>query len=909
MLRRTAGFTGMAALLWAVMVSQAMSAEVEANKSLRFSRHVIATFSRVGCNAGSCHGAVKGQNGFRLSLFGAEAESDYAQVVRAEAGRRINRAEPTKSLILLKAAGVIPHGGGRVIKNTSSDYKLLRRWIASGAPLDIVEQSKIATLLVTPSERTIAPGKGYDLRVTATFADGTVEDVTDLCSYRSLVPQVATIDPGGHVRAAGIGDTAIIVRFRSEPVIAMVVVPRPKTDGAPSVDVKPHNFIDEHILAKLKRLNIPPSELADDVTFLRRATLDVTGEIPTAKAVRDFLTNTATDKREKKIDEFLSQPGYAALWTLKFCDILGASDFGVYADGMKKEYDTPRFSAWVRARLRENTPYDEFATRIILATSRDGRSLKEWSNEVIALHEGFAQPRRDLEVYSRRKTLDLYWQRRAANGVKGTLQLAHSFLGLRLECAQCHRHPHDVWRQDDLLSFANFFMGVRTPGFQGQNAKKYPEAAKLVEEFGKQAKQLTEQAKTLKAGEGKTLDAEAKKAKVEFDKLNRQVVKLTSEADRLETQAKQDAAKASQLKKAAQQKRDEATLLKKLSEPFQVTMTRDAEFKKKVGAMERKGKFLPEAGKRVLHAEIFSKVVEKQFASVTSPLGTQTSEKFRILGETDAVEISKDEDPRRHVAEWLRRPDNPFFAKAIVNRVWAHYFGRGIVNPPDDLSPLNPPSHPELLDELCRRFIKNGYDLKWLHRTILKSRTYQQSSLATKANRMDRSNYASFYLRRLPAEVLLDTLNQATGTTENMDMKYWNWPENLKTVEIPYMPRNSFVTFMLEQFGRPKRNSAIQCDCERDSNASVLQVMSFANHPHVWKKIADSSGRAARILKNETTDSDRIDEVFLGSLSRFPSDDERKACIKYLSEAETPAKGLQGVLWSLLNTREFLLQH
>lgn len=123
------------------------------------------------------------------------------------------------------------------------------------------------------------------------------------------------------------------------------------------------------------------------------------------------------------------------------------------------------------------------------------------------------------------------------------------------------------------------------------------------------------------------------------------------------------------------------------------------------------------------------------------------------------------------------------------------------------------------------------------------------------------------------------------------------------------MPRNSFVTFMLEQFGRPKRNSAIQCDCERDSNASVLQVMSFANHPHVWKKIADSSGRAAMILKNETTDSDRIDEVFLGSLSRFPSDDERKACIKYLSGAETPAKGLQGVLWSLLNTREFLLQH
>src|SRR5262249_35833104 len=149
--------------------------------------------------------------------------------------------------------------------------------------------------------------------------------------------------------------------------------------------------------------------------------------------------------------ELLGRPGYAALWTLKFCDLLKASDYGVYADGISEQADAPRFHAWIRARLEENLPYDQLVERILTATSRDSRSLDDWAQEVTALTEGFATPRTDLDVYRKRKTLDIYWQRRDAGGVKGTLQVAHSFLGLRLECAQCHRHPHDVWRQDDLL--------------------------------------------------------------------------------------------------------------------------------------------------------------------------------------------------------------------------------------------------------------------------------------------------------------------------------------------------------------------------------------------------------------------------------------------------------------------------
>jgi hypothetical protein len=174
---------------------------------------------------------------------------------------------------------------------------------------------------------------------------------------------------------------------------------------------------------------------------------------------------------------------------------------------------------------------------------------------------------------------------------------------------------------------------------------------------------------------------------------------------------------------------------------------------------------------------------------------------------------------------------------------------------------------------------------------------------------MDHSNFAYFYYRRLGAEVLVDALNQATGTTENMDMKSWNWPDPMKTIEVPFAPRNGFVVFMMEQFGRPTRNSAVQCDCERDANPSVLQVLSFANHPRVRQKIADEKGNAVRILKECTDDHTRIEELFLCVLSRLPDDREKQACLKFLKEADSPAKGMQGIMWSLVNTKEFLLQH
>lgn len=854
---------------------------VQADEGPSYHKHVNALLSKLGCNGGTCHGSVNGQNGFKLSLFGADPKSDRERLLREIGGRRVNRNDPAASLLLQKASAQVAHQGGKRLSVGSPDYDLLFKWIAAGAPLD--EAVPLKELRVTPTNQVLKSNEQLKLRVEAHFADGSTLDVSRLSSFQSQDVQVATVNGMGHVAPNGVGDAAIIVRYGSHPAMMRVLVPR--AEGAAFPDVAPINFVDRHVLDKLRRMNLPPSSVADDATFLRRASLDITGELPLADEVRTFLADKDATKRSKKIDELLKRPGHAALWTLRFCDLLKAADYGVYADALSVEADAPRFQAWVRARLDENLPYDQFVERILLATSKEGRTAEQYGDEVVKMMEGYGPGRPDLELYGKRKTLDLYWQRRGSDGVSGTQQVAHAFLGLRLECAQCHRHPHDVWQQDDLLSFANLFMRVRRVGFEGDNEKRYPDTAALYKKYNEEAKKLEAEAKKRKETEGKKIDEDAKKAKTEADKLTREIAELEKD-----------------------KKPDEAAKKKKELATHQETMAKGEKFRQEMATMDKRAKLMPEVARRLLQAEVRLKPAGT-FAKVTSPIGTAESKSMRLLGETQNVTVSDDRDPRELVVAWMRKPDNPFFAKAIVNRVWAHYFGRGIIDPPDNLSSFNPATHPELLKELSDGFIQNKFDLRWLHRTIANSRTYQQSSMSTKENEADRVNYAYFPLRRLPAEVMLDALNQATGTTEKLDMKYHHWADEVKTVEMPFIPKNAFVEYVLENFGRPKRNAAVQCDCERDGGASVFQVLTLANHPRVWEKIREPNGRAAKLAKENKDDEARIEDLFLATLSRTPTEGERLACVSFLKNAESAEKGLQGVLWSLLNTREFLVQH
>jgi hypothetical protein len=272
--------------------------------------------------------------------------------------------------------------------------------------------------------------------------------------------------------------------------------------------------------------------------------------------------------------------------------------------------------------------------------------------------------------------------------------------------------------------------------------------------------------------------------------------------------------------------------------------------------------------------------------------------------------VADDQDPRELVVAWLRRADNPFFARAIVNRVWAHYFGRGLVDPPDDLSPLNPATHPKLLQELCDRFIQNRYDLRWLHRTILESRTYQQSSQPRAASRRDTRNYAFYYPRRLMAEIIVDALHHATGTSERYPTRLL--PPGTKALEVPVSVAdnaigNRFTEFAFVVLGRPLRSAEAVCDCEREGQPSLGQALFLANHPDVWKKIQAREGRVARLLTAHKEAGRQVDEVFLWTLGRPPGAAERKLCLDYLSKSPSPRKGLEGVMWGLINSKEFVL--
>ena len=809
-----------------------------------FNREVVPVMSRLGCNAGgSCHGIVKGQEGFRLSLFGAQPALDFERLTREFGGRRLDRNRPDSSLILVKATGQVPHGGGKRTEVGSKDYEVLRGWIAAGARFDDVAKARVTKLVVAPAELILKAGEAGRLKVTATYPDGTAADVTHLCKHETTDGEVATIDASGAVQGRRVGDTVAVIRYGAEPVLANVLVV-PKETKNPFPDVKPHNVIDESVLAKLRAVDLPPAALCDDATFLRRLYLDVTGMLPTPDEVRTFLADKAADKRAKKIDAVLANPGYAEVWAAKFSDLIKPVERG--NDGgnnlVPGQVLRIRFYEWLRARLEENTPYDQLVERIFVSSSLEGRPVEEWLKEFQALREEPAKKRDKttavgplLSVYNQRRTLDLYWERDGATGVTGAMQFAHAFLGLRLQCAQCHRHPYDVWQQDDLLSFANFFTAMNTGGTR----KNSPEL-------------------------------EAYKTKIQPE--------LKAWADELKT----------------------------------LSMSKDAADKKK--AQELQAKI---ATAQAPFAAEIAPLTGAPVGSVrvTSPLGTQASSIARLLGEKTALDLKPDDDRRKFVIDWVRKPDNPYFARAIVNRVWQHYAGRGLVDPPDNLSPLNPPSHPALLDALAKGFLANKYDLKWLHRTILNSRTYQQSHEADPASKHDRRNYARFHLRRLPGEVILDVVNQATGAKE----KYtggWMFRDGERAllaagvmVDV-YNFYNINDPFRYLVFGRQVRRTNVQCDCEQGRDPALPQSLFLANHDEVRRKIAADDGRVALLAKNDKlTNEQRIEELCLAALGRLPTAGELKAALDYLAESPTPRKGLEDVLWSLMNTREFQLNY
>jgi hypothetical protein len=594
------------------------------------------------------------------------------------------------------------------------------------------------------------------------------------------------------VRALHPGDTPVVISYCGHLATARVLVPAPAAPGFVYPDVRAAHFIDREVFAKLRKLNIVPSDLSRDEEFLRRVTLDTIGTLPTPEEVRAFLADTRPDKRAREIDKLLAHPLHAALWATKFCDIT-ANNLDVMEGppelGPKR---ATMWHDWFRRRIAENVPYDRIVRGVLTATSRGGLDVKAWIGREIGLHEQLGHGFRT--DYAARPGLDLFWRRLGNDGFFPLEQMgeltATAFLGVRLECAQCHKHPFDRWTQADYRAWANVFGQTKFGGSPEATAA----FANLLEERRK---------------------APPGKAGPPVPPLREVYVS---------------------------------------NQPL----------------------------RRLRHPE------------TDGPLPA------RALG---GPEIALEDDARARLCDWLTAPDNPYFARAFVNRVWAHYFGVGLVMPVDSFSAANPPSNEPLLDALARDFVGHHFDIRRLERAVLNSRTYQLSSRPNATNAGDRGNYARAYPRRLMAEVVADALDAALGVREDRGP---GLPPLCRAVEVaPNRVRNEHLAMIFRTFGRPARTTT--CDCERSAEPAVPQTLFLMSDPSLLQKLA--AGRLPKLLAEKRTNAFVVEELFLATLSRFPDDREMRAALEHVAGKEDRAKAFADVLWALINTREFILNH
>ena len=403
--------------------------------SINFPNQIVPIFTKGGCNGGGCHGKSGGQNGFRLSLLGFEPTEDYEYLVKEARGRRLSTAAPETSLLLLKGAGIVPHGGGTRWEPNSFDFAMVKRWIAQGMPYGSEKDPHVTRIEVFPKERTLQPNATQQLKVLAQFSDGHFEDVTRGALFEANDKDMASTENTGLVQfAAQPGDVGVMVRYAGKVTVFRATVPL----GAPVQHLPvAKNFVDEIVFKKLKRIGLPPSEIADDATFIRRLTLDLAGRLPSADETDAFLKDKSAGKREALVDRLLASGDYADYFANFWSALLRNQRSSV--NGRTEPYmrGTFAFHAWIRDSLANNKPYDQFAREVLAASGDIGQNPPvAWYRQV--------------------KT--------AQNQLEDTAQL---FLGTRLQCAQCHHHPYERWSQADYYSFGAFFSQVsRKPSTQ-----------------------------------------------------------------------------------------------------------------------------------------------------------------------------------------------------------------------------------------------------------------------------------------------------------------------------------------------------------------------------------------------------------------------------------------------------------
>ena len=438
-------------------LSQRFAPATQTEELPSFERHVTPLLGRLGCNGRACHGSFQGRGGFQLSLFGYDFEADHQALVAGEKPR-VNLDNPAESLILQKPTSDELHEGGQRYTKEGWEYQVLSRWITAGAKDDSAEHPKLERLEVIPAEITFARDREQsELRVVAHWANGLREDVTPLCRFKSNDTEVADVSEAGQVVSLGQGDTHIIVFYDNG--ITPVPIFRPISAATASAypQVPTPTKIDELVVAKLRRLGIVPSEIASDSEFLRRVSLDMTGTLPAPQEVEAFLADASPDKRSRKVDELLERPAYAAWWATRLCDITGNNPRNG-ANNAFRDLESRQWYDWIYARVERNVPYDALIAGIVEANGRlAGQSLEDYCREMSA----YVRPG-DTSNFAERESMPHYWsQRTKRKPEEKALGFAHAFLGVRIECAQCHKHPFDQWSKKDFEEFTSFFAGIQ----------------------------------------------------------------------------------------------------------------------------------------------------------------------------------------------------------------------------------------------------------------------------------------------------------------------------------------------------------------------------------------------------------------------------------------------------------------
>ncbi|WP_422931018.1 DUF1549 domain-containing protein [Singulisphaera sp. PoT] len=703
--------------------------QVAVHPPISFRLDVMPIFMKAGCNTGSCHGAARGKDGFRLSLFGFDPDGDHFRLTREMVGRRVNLSVPADSTLLEKGTGAVQHTGGKKIEPGSEMYLTLQNWIEGGALNDdATKLPKVLGVDLYPKQG-VLDGKGatQQMTVRARYSDGSDRDVTRLCVFLSNNDVSAAIDGDGLVTAGDRGEAFVMARFETFTVGSqMIVLPKGLKFNYP--DEPETNYVDKLVAGKLRKLRIAPSGLCDDQTFLRRVYFDIVGLPPTVEEYNQFMASTEADKRAKLIDELLKRKEFTEIWVGKWAEMLQVRTDPVRNVSQKSMF---LYYNWLVEKLSKNTPMDEMV------------------QELLGANGGvFKNPATNFYL-SAPETLAL------------TENVAQVFMGMRIQCAQCHNHPFDRWTQNDYYGFAAFFSQIGRKGGEDY----------------------------------------------------REII------------------------------------------------------------------FFNSGGGEVNH-----------------PVGGAVMKPKFLGGDTPDV---AGKDRRVVLAKWLASPENPWFAASFANRVWAHFFGAGIVEPVDDFRVSNPASNPELLEELGKRFTASKYDLKSLVRDICNSKTYQRSTQRNESNATDERNFAHANLRRIKAENLLDAISVVTDTKD----KFQGLPLGARAVQIA---DGTSSTYFLTTFGRATRETV--CSCEVKMEPTLSQALHLLNGDTVNAKI-QQGGLVPKMLANKKFPEERIIELYIRSLTRTPTKEEIEKLLPTMGEGANQQQALDDVFWALLNSREFLFNH